>query len=82
MITIALAGPQNIFLDGLNVKLLDILKQHPDTPFSISMLAEMLGTTTSQIETAIEELEGPIDSEIPGAFVHFWRFTREAIFTP
>ena len=76
------ARPRECYLDRLNGQLLDILRQNPDIPFSISQLAEMMGKTHFQIKNAIEELEGPIASEVPGAFVRFWRLTDEAVFIP
>lgn len=66
----------------LNDKLYYILKNQPGMPFPFSRLAEMLGKTEVQIEIALEEIEGPVASEVPGAFVHFWRSTGEAIYIP
>jgi AraC-like DNA-binding protein len=65
-----------------NRQILDILRQSPDVPFSIERLAEMLGKSHAQIEDALEDLEGPIPSEGPAAFVHYWRLTDEAIYLP
>jgi hypothetical protein len=65
-----------------NSRLPDVLRQNPDVPFSIEELAEMLGRTRHQIKNAVEDLEGPITSDVPGAFVHFWRLTGEAVYLP
>ncbi|MEK6536359.1 MAG: hypothetical protein AABZ63_02600 [Actinomycetota bacterium] len=59
-----------------------ILKHNPGMPFPFSQLAEMLGKNEFQIEMALEEIEGPVASEVPGAFVHLWRSTGEAIYLP
>ncbi|MHB1325535.1 MAG: hypothetical protein ACYDGS_10315 [Thermoleophilia bacterium] len=66
----------------LNDKLYYILKNQPGTLFALSRLAEMLGKNEFQIEMALEEIEGPAPSEVPGAFVHLWRSTGEAIYLP
>lgn len=61
---------------------LEILRQNPDIPFSIDRLAQMLGKSHKQIEDLVEDLEGPIASETPGAFVHYWRLTGQAVYLP
>ncbi|MCL4473744.1 MAG: hypothetical protein M1539_03340 [Actinobacteria bacterium] len=82
MITIAPVRRRSFFPAGLNGRLLEILRQHPGVPFPCELLASMMGKTHFQIEIAIEEIEGPIESEEPGAFVHHWRITDEAIYIP
>ena len=66
----------------LNDELYYILKQHPGVPYRVGRLARMLGRNELQIEAALEEIEGPVASTDPGAFIHIWRSTGEAIYLP
>lgn len=69
--------------ENLPEKVLEILKQQPGFPFSVIMLAEMLGVSPFQIDVALEEIEGPIDeADAPGAYLYVARSSNQAIFIP
>lgn len=82
MIIAAPVRPAEATPQGLSGRLLGILREHPGLPFPFASLAEMLDRDELQIEMALEELEGPVASDTPGAFVHLWWSTHEAIFIP
>ncbi|MHB8792810.1 MAG: hypothetical protein ACYC6O_05675 [Thermoleophilia bacterium] len=78
----AQAERQICYWGELNDRLFYILKHNPGMPFQFSLLADMLGRDEFKIETALEEIEGPVASDSPGAFIHLWRSTGEAIYLP
>lgn len=73
---------RSVLYGDLNDKLFYILTRNPEVPFPFSQLAEMMGRSEFYIELALEELEGPVTSDVPGAFVYLWRSTGEAIYLP
>lgn len=69
--------------EALKGKVLKILQQQPGVPFSVIMLAEMLGMSPFQIDVALEELEGPVEAiDAPGAYLYVARSTNQAIYIP
>ncbi|MHB8859906.1 MAG: hypothetical protein ACYC6Z_10570 [Thermoleophilia bacterium] len=77
------AESQSDYLDEVRQRVMDVISQQPGVPFSIYLLAEMLGMQPDFIEAAFIEFKGPEESpEKPGAILHLSQMSKQVIYLP
>ncbi len=71
------------FLEEIRRRVMTVITQQPGVPFSIYLLAEMLGIPPQFIEAAFIDFEGPEESpHFPGALLHMSQMSKQVIYLP
>ncbi|MFA5810280.1 MAG: hypothetical protein WC935_08110 [Thermoleophilia bacterium] len=77
------AESRSDFLDEVKRRVMEVIKQQPGVPFSIYLLAEMLGILPQFIEAAFIDCEGPEESpRMPRVFLHESQTSKQVIYLP
>ncbi|MHB1325539.1 MAG: hypothetical protein ACYDGS_10335 [Thermoleophilia bacterium] len=77
------AESRSDFLDEVRRRVMDVIAQQPGVPFSIYLLAEMLGILPQFIEAAFIDFEGPEESpQMPRAILHMSQMSKQVIYLP
>jgi len=71
------------FLEEIRRRVMGVITQQPGVPFSIYLLAEMLGIPPQFIESAFMDFEGPEETpQKPRAFLHMSQMSKQVIYLP
>lgn len=70
-------------LSRLMEDVLTCLRRQPMVPLDLRVVADSLaGATLSDVERAIEKLEGPVARAGEDAYVHLCRINNQAVYIP
>ncbi|MHB8792806.1 MAG: hypothetical protein ACYC6O_05655 [Thermoleophilia bacterium] len=77
------AESRSEFLEEVKKRVMDVITQQPGVPFSIYLLAGMLGIPPQFIEAAFIDCAGPEESpQMPQAFLHMSQMSKQVIYLP